>query len=43
MSDPRSRPATPRWVYVFGIVALAFVVAFGVLHLMGRGFGGHGL
>jgi hypothetical protein len=33
---------TPRWVRVFGIVALVLVLAFGVLHLAGGGFHGHG-
>lgn len=32
---------TPRWVYVFGIVAVVLVVVFVVLHLTGRGLGGH--
>ena len=33
---------TPRWVKVFGIVALVLVLAFAILHLMGGGFRGHG-
>ena len=45
-SDPLARDAdgsgTPRWVKVFGIVALVFLVAFVILHLAGRGFHGHG-
>ena len=32
---------TPRWVKVFGIIALVTVVLFVVLMLIGRG-GGHG-
>ena len=32
---------TPRWVYVFGIIALVLVLAFVILHLTGRGLGGH--
>ena len=31
----------PRWVKVFGIIFLIFVVAFIVLHLAGGGFRGH--
>ncbi|MEV7069116.1 hypothetical protein AB0N97_41165 [Streptomyces collinus] len=32
-------PGTPRWVKVSGIVALAVVVLFLVLHLTGSGMG----
>jgi hypothetical protein len=32
---------TPRWVKVFGVVALVLVVAFALLHLAGGGFRGH--
>jgi ABC-type transporter Mla subunit MlaD len=32
---------TPRWVYVFGIIALVLVLAFVILHLTGHGLGGH--
>jgi ABC-type transporter Mla subunit MlaD len=32
---------TPRWVYVFGIIALVLVVAFVILHLTGHGLGAH--
>jgi ABC-type transporter Mla subunit MlaD len=39
MSDPEER--TPRWVYVFGIVALIVVLLFVILHLTGHGLGGH--
>ena len=38
----REDEATPRWVKVFGIAALVFLAAFVILHLAGRGFGGHG-
>ena len=31
----------PRWVKIFGIIFIAFVVVFGILHLAGRGLGGH--
>lgn len=33
---------TPRWVKVFGIVALVLVLLFALLHLLGGGFRGHG-
>ena len=32
---------TPRWVYVFGVIAVILVLAFVVLHLTGHGMGGH--
>jgi hypothetical protein len=32
---------TPRWVYVFGIIALVLVLVFVVLHLAGAGMSGH--
>ena len=34
-------PATPRWVKVFGIIVIVLVLLFVILHLTGRGFGGH--
>ena len=34
-------PGTPRWVKVFGIVAIVLVLLFVILHLAGGGFGGH--
>jgi len=37
----RPTPGTPRWVKVFGIVVIALVLVFVVLHLTGHGFGGH--
>jgi hypothetical protein len=37
-----SPPRTPRWVKVFGIVALVLLFVFVILHLTGRGFRGHG-
>ena len=45
MAHPTPKPerdavATPRWVKVFGLVALLVVVVFVVLLLLGRG--GHG-
>jgi hypothetical protein len=41
MSDPSPYPGTPRWVKVFGIIALVLVLGFVILILTGRG-GGHG-
>lgn len=38
---PESPPGTPRWVKVLGIIAITVVVLFVILHLSGRGFGGH--
>ena len=35
-------PSTPRWVYVFGIIAFVVIVLFVILHLTGGGFRGHG-
>ncbi len=35
-------PGTSRWVYVFGIIALALVVLFVLLMLTGGGPGGGG-
>ena len=35
-------PGVPRWVRVFGAVAVVLVVLFVVLHLAGGGFRGHG-
>ena len=50
---PESRPdrsaagatdsGMPRWVKVFGLVALVLVVAFLVMHLAGGGLGHHGM
>jgi hypothetical protein len=41
--DDRSPPGTPRWVKVFGIIALALVLALVIGLLTGRGGpGGHG-
>lgn len=38
-SDSGAAPGAPRWVKVSGIVALAAVVLFLVLHLTGSGMG----
>ena len=40
----RGRPSpdrTPRWVIWFGIIAILVAVLFAIVHLMGRGLGGH--
>jgi hypothetical protein len=40
----REAPASPpRWVKVFGIVTAVLILLFIVLHLTGRGLGGHTL
>jgi hypothetical protein len=39
--DRESTTGTPRWVKVFGIIAIVLVLLFVALHLTGRGFGGH--
>ncbi len=42
-SDPGSTGGAPRWVYVFGIVALVLILLVVVLILTGSGpGGGHG-
>ena len=47
VADPPSSPdsngdtGTPRWVKVFGIVALVLVLLFVILHLAGGGLGRH--
>ena len=41
--DRGSPPSTPRWVKLFVIIFIALVLLFVILHLMGLGFGGHGL
>jgi len=38
-----SPPSTPRWVKVSVIIFIVLVLMFVILHLMGLGFGGHGL
>lgn len=39
--DRGSITATPRWVKVFGMIALVVVVLFVILHLTGGGLGRH--
>lgn len=41
MTD-QSEEGMPRWVKLFGAVFILIVLVVVVLHLMGRGFGGHG-
>lgn len=38
-----SPPPTPRWVKLFVIAFILVIVLVVVLHLLGFGFGGHGL
>ena len=39
--DTGDDTSTPRWVYVFGIIGIALVLLFVILHLTGGGLGGH--
>ena len=39
--DRGSTTSTPRWVYVFGIIAIVLVLLFVIMHLTGGGLGGH--
>jgi hypothetical protein len=39
-SDRGSPPSTPRWVKVFGIIAIVLVLVFVTLHLTGNSLGG---
>ena len=41
--DGESPPGAPRWVKVFGIIALVLVVSFLARHLTGGGVRGHAL
>jgi hypothetical protein len=43
MIDSSDDRGTPRWVKIFGIIAIVLVVLFVILHLAGGGFGGHTL
>lgn len=40
--DRRSTTGTPRWVKVFGIIAVVLVLLVGILHLTGNSLGGPG-
>ena len=39
--DTGDETGTPRWVYVFGLIAIVLVLLFVILHLTGGGLGGH--
>jgi hypothetical protein len=41
--DRGSTTSTPRWVKMFGLIALVLVLLFVILHLTGRGLGRHTL
>ena len=41
VSEGGSPPPTPRWVKMFGLLALALVLLFVIKHLAGGGFRGH--
>ena len=40
-SDTGSPPGMPRWVKVFGILVISLALLMAILHLTGKGFGGH--
>ena len=42
MTEGPAYPGTPRWVKVFGSVAVIALVVFAVVHLAGGGFRHHG-
>jgi hypothetical protein len=39
--DLKTQPPMPLWVKIFGIIVLCLVALFVILHLTGRGLGGH--
>jgi hypothetical protein len=39
--DADREAGTPRWVKVFGIIAIVLVLVFVIVHLAGGGLGGH--
>jgi hypothetical protein len=41
VDDGPTPNALPRWVKAFGIITVALLVLFVLLHLTGHGFGGH--
>jgi hypothetical protein len=41
-STTSTPPSTPRWVKVFGIIAIVLVLLFGILHHTGHSLGGPG-
>ncbi len=40
--DRGSTTSTPRWVKVFGIIAIVLILLVGILHLTGNSLGGPG-
>ena len=40
--DCGSTTSTPRWVYVFGLIAIVLVLLVVILHLTGNSLGGPG-
>lgn len=42
-NNPVPTNRTPRWVKVFGVIALVLVLLLVILHLTGNGFGRHGM
>ena len=40
-SHDSTPPPAPRWVKLFGLAAILLVVVFAILHIAGRGLGGH--
>lgn len=41
MAESPEYPGAPRWVKVFGIIALALLLLFLIVHLSGHGLGNH--
>lgn len=41
--DRGSPPPTPRWVIILGIIFVLLILLVIILHLMGFGFGSHGM
>jgi hypothetical protein len=39
--DAAGEAGTPRWVKVFGIIAIILALVFVIVHLAGGGLGGH--
>ena len=39
--DRVSTTSTPRWVYVFGLIAVVLILLVVILHLTGGGLAGH--
>ena len=49
MTEPQREPGrglpppTPRWVIILGVIFILLILVVIILHLMGFGFGGHGM